>query len=126
MAGGGLGWLGVCVGGSPASALPCLEKCPRHGSAACWPALAEEASFALHNAYLTPIPPPAPLRLGPRGTRSVLKLAEHFHRGAGVLPSLGQVAFAGLAGWGLYAGQAPLLALVIFGGQLVASAVSDA
>lgn len=39
-------------------------------------------------------------------------------------PPLQQLAFLGLAGWALYTGQVQLAALLIFGGQLVASAVS--
>lgn len=41
------------------------------------------------------------------------------------LPPLQHLAFATLAGWGLNTRQTPLLALLIFGGQLVASVVSD-
>jgi hypothetical protein len=56
------------------------------------------------------------------GLAALWKLADAVRSGA--RPPLQQLAFAGLAAWGLFAGQAPLLAVVIFGGQLLASAVT--
>lgn len=40
------------------------------------------------------------------------------------LPALQHLAFAALAGWGIYSGQHHLLALLVYGGQLVASVAS--
>lgn len=56
---------------------------------------------------------------------SAWKLAEHFRSGASGNPPLQHVAFAALAGWAIYNAQATLLALLIFGSQLLTSALTE-